>query len=58
MFDTEKVDEVMRQTGTDYDTAKAALKTSDGDVAIAVRIIQSYTLKENGRRRSRSRCWP
>ena len=46
MFDTEKVDEVMRQTGTDYDTAKAALKTSDGDVAIAVRIIQSYTLKE------------
>lgn len=46
MFDTEKVDEVMRQTGTDYDTAKAALKTSDGDVAIAVRIIESYTLKE------------
>ena len=45
MFDTEQVDAVMRQTGTDYDTAKAALKTSDGDVAIAVRIIQSYMLK-------------
>jgi hypothetical protein len=36
----------MRQTGTDYDTAKAALKTSDGDVAIAIRIIESYILKE------------
>lgn len=46
MFDTEQVDAVMQQTGTDYDTAKAALKTSDGDVAIAVRIIQSYILKE------------
>jgi len=46
MFDTAKVDEVMQQTGTDYDTAKAALTTSDGDVAIAVRIIESYILKE------------
>lgn len=46
MCDSGKIDTVMSQTGADYETAKAALKTSDGDVDIAVRIIRSYNLKD------------
>lgn len=45
MTNTEKINAVMQQTGADEETAKAALKTSDGDVDIAVRIIQSYNMK-------------
>jgi hypothetical protein len=47
MIDTEKLDAVMKQTGADYETAKAALKTSNGDVDIAVRIIRTYNLKND-----------
>lgn len=47
MIDTEKLDAVMKQTGAGYETAKAALETSNGDVDIAVRIIHSYNLKDD-----------
>ena len=49
MCDSGKIDTVMGQTGADYETAKAALKTSDGDVDIAVRIICSYNLKDEAK---------
>jgi len=46
MIDAEKVRQVMEQTGADEQAARSALETSDGDVAIAVRIIRSYRLRE------------
>ena len=47
MTEPEKLDAVIKQTGADCETAKAALKTSDGDVDIAVRIIRTYNLKDD-----------
>ncbi len=47
MFDQESISAVMRQTGVDRETAAAALKTSDGNIDIAVRIIRSYNLKDD-----------
>jgi hypothetical protein len=45
LTDAEKLDAVVKQTGASRETAESALKTSDGDVDIAVRIIQTYNLK-------------
>ncbi len=47
MTDIEKLDAVIKQTGADSETAKAALQTSDGDVDIAVRIIRTYKFKDD-----------
>lgn len=47
MFDQDKINAVMNQTGAERETAIAALKTSDGNVDIAVRIIRSYNMKED-----------
>lgn len=46
MFDQDQIQSIMNQTGADRETASAALKTSDGNVDIAVRIIRSYTLRD------------
>ncbi|MDD4140025.1 MAG: DUF4342 domain-containing protein [Eubacteriales bacterium] len=46
MIDPEKVRQVIEQTGAGEKDARSALETSDGDVAIAVRIIRSYRLRE------------
>jgi hypothetical protein len=45
-MDTEKLNAVIKMTGADYETATAALATSDGDVDIAVRIIRTYDLRD------------
>ncbi len=49
MFEQEKIQKVMSQTGADRETAEAALNTSDGNVDIAVRIINSYNLKHEAK---------
>ena len=57
MIDPEKVRQVMEQTGAGEKDARSALETSDGDVAIAVRIIRSYRLREEaaGQEQARAR---
>lgn len=47
MIDTDTLDAVIQRTGADYEKAKAALKISDGDIEMAVRIIQTYNLKDD-----------
>ena len=47
MIDPEKLNAVIEKTGAEYETAKAALITSDGDVDIAVRIIHTYDLRDD-----------
>ena len=45
-MEQEKIRKIMEETGADEATARSALQTSDGDVAIAMRIVRSYQLKE------------
>lgn len=43
MIDMQKIDAVIERTGADYETVRQALITADGDVDMAVRIIQNFT---------------
>ena len=52
-MDKQKIEEVMNRTGSDFASAEAALKTSDGDVEIAVKIIRSYDLKQEAEAKTR-----